>query len=79
MLLADINSDLFTLLTQFVVPLTAFLVGLTIEVTLIYFVYFLILLLHRERRDGYACQAKYGEDWEAYRRRVRWWLVPYIY
>lgn len=44
MLLADINSDLFTLLTQFVVPLTAFLVGLAIEVTLIYLVYFLITL-----------------------------------
>ena len=44
-----------------------------------YFVYMLILLVHRERRDHDLCQAKYGVDWEAYCRRVRWRIVPGVY
>jgi hypothetical protein len=44
-----------------------------------YFVYFLILLLHRERRDHAACLAKYGPDWENYCRKVPWRIVPYMY
>jgi len=44
-----------------------------------YFVYFLILLLLRERRDHEACREKYGQDWDAYCRKVRWRIVPYVY
>jgi protein-S-isoprenylcysteine O-methyltransferase Ste14 len=44
-----------------------------------YFVYFLILLLHREHRDNAYCLAKYGADWENYCRKVRWRIVPYVY
>jgi protein-S-isoprenylcysteine O-methyltransferase Ste14 len=44
-----------------------------------YIVYFVILLLHRERRDDAACAEKYGADWEAYRARVRWRVVPGVY
>src|SRR5438552_18724947 len=44
-----------------------------------YFVYFLVLLLHRERRDHAACREKYGQDWDAYCRRVRWRMLPYVY
>jgi delta14-sterol reductase/lamin-B receptor len=44
-----------------------------------YFVYFLILLLHRERRDHKTCHEKYGADWDEYCRRVRWRIVPYVY
>jgi protein-S-isoprenylcysteine O-methyltransferase Ste14 len=44
-----------------------------------YFVYFLILLIHRERRDHAACRAKYGTDWDAYCRKVPWRIVPYVY
>jgi delta14-sterol reductase/lamin-B receptor len=44
-----------------------------------YFVYFLILLIHRERRDNAACQVKYGADWDAYCRKVPWRIVPYLY
>jgi protein-S-isoprenylcysteine O-methyltransferase Ste14 len=44
-----------------------------------YFAYFLILLLHRERRDHAACQQKYGADWEVYCRKVRWRMIPYVY
>lgn len=44
-----------------------------------YFVYFLILLVHRERRDYVMCLQKYGRDWEAYCRKVRWRIVPGLY
>ena len=44
-----------------------------------YFIYFLILLWHRERRDHAYCLAKYGADWENYCRLVRWRIVPYVY
>jgi protein-S-isoprenylcysteine O-methyltransferase Ste14 len=44
-----------------------------------YIVYFLILLIHRERRDHRMCLAKYGQDWEAYCQRVRWRIVPGLY
>lgn len=44
MLLAQIDSNLLTVLAQFVLPLAAFLVGFAIEVALIYLVYLLITL-----------------------------------
>lgn len=44
-----------------------------------YFVYFLILLIHRERRDHNMCHEKYGADWETYCQRVRWRILPYVY
>jgi delta14-sterol reductase len=44
-----------------------------------YIVYFTILLVHREWRDNAMCRDKYGKDWEAYCRRVRWRIVPGIY
>jgi delta14-sterol reductase len=44
-----------------------------------YPVYFLILLLHRERRDHAMCLAKYGEDWELYCRKVPARIVPWVY
>jgi hypothetical protein len=44
-----------------------------------YIIYFTILLVHRERRDHAMCASKYGVDWEAYCRRVRWRIVPWVY
>ena len=44
-----------------------------------YFVYFAILLLHRERRDHAMCLKKYGDAWEAYCQKVRWRIVPGLY
>jgi Delta14-sterol reductase len=44
-----------------------------------YPVYFVILLVHRERRDHAACAAKYGADWERYCRRVPWRIIPGLY
>jgi protein-S-isoprenylcysteine O-methyltransferase Ste14 len=44
-----------------------------------YPIYFGALLLHRERRDNQLCQEKYGDDWDAYCKRVRWRIVPGVY
>lgn len=44
-----------------------------------YWIYFTWLLVHREWRDDQMCQAKYGEDWSEYKRRVRWRIVPGVY
>jgi protein-S-isoprenylcysteine O-methyltransferase Ste14 len=44
-----------------------------------YIIYFLILLLHRERRDHALCLGKYGESWEKYCAQVRWRIVPGVY
>ena len=44
-----------------------------------YIIYFTWLLVHRERRDDAFCHAKYGTDWEEYRRQVPWRIFPGIY
>lgn len=56
------------LLTGFAHPLPYF-----------YILYFTALLVHRERRDHAQCAEKYGDDWKAYCRKVRWRIVPWIY
>jgi Delta14-sterol reductase len=47
--------------------------------TYLYVVYFATLLIHREGRDDAACSEKYGEDWEKYKKIVRWKILPGIY
>ncbi|KAK8132364.1 ergosterol biosynthesis ERG4/ERG24 [Apiospora kogelbergensis] len=47
--------------------------------TYFYVLYFGTLLMHREGRDDVACAEKYGEDWEKYKKVVRWKIVPGIY
>ncbi len=44
-----------------------------------YIIYFIILLVHRERRDNEMCAAKYGADWDAYSTKVKYRIVPGIY
>lgn len=44
-----------------------------------YFIYFSILLIHRQRRDDAKCLRKYGEDWKKYCRIVPYRIVPYVY
>jgi hypothetical protein len=44
-----------------------------------YIIYFTALLVHRERRDDAMCHARYGKDWEEYRRKVRWRILPGVY
>jgi len=53
--------------------------GLEHPLPYFYFVYMIVLLVHRERRDHAVCQAKYGADWDAYCRKVRWRIVPGVY
>jgi delta14-sterol reductase/lamin-B receptor len=44
-----------------------------------YFAFMIALLVHRERRDNAACLEKYGADWDAYCRKVRWRILPGVY
>jgi len=44
-----------------------------------YFIYFVVLLIHRERRDEHNCKQKYGEDWNHYCKIVKWRIIPGIY
>jgi Delta14-sterol reductase len=44
-----------------------------------YIIYFTILLVHREWRDGQHCAEKYGDDWKAYVAKVRWRIIPGVY
>jgi len=41
--------------------------------------YYLVLLLPRERADARRCAQKYGALWQEYCRCVRWRIVPGIY
>lgn len=47
--------------------------------TYLYSAWFGFLLIHREGRDDYACAEKYGDDWEEYKNKVRWRLLPGVY
>lgn len=47
--------------------------------TYFYIIYFAVLLIHRDRRDDNKCHQKYGDDWEEYKKNVRWRIVPGIY
>ncbi|KAI5917404.1 delta(14)-sterol reductase like protein [Camillea tinctor] len=47
--------------------------------TYFYMVYFAVLLIHRDNRDDEKCARKYGEDWEKYKKTVKYKIVPGIY
>ncbi|WYZ45073.1 hypothetical protein EsH8_VIII_000389 [Colletotrichum jinshuiense] len=47
--------------------------------TYFYAAWFAFLLIHREGRDNAACQEKYGDDWDKYKKIVKWKIVPGIY
>lgn len=53
--------------------------GLTHILPYFYPLYFLVLLVHRERRDNEQCKKKYGSYWDKYRERVPYKIFPYIY
>lgn len=44
-----------------------------------YFVFLTILLFDRAHRDDKRCAAKYGKDWEAHCKKVRYKIIPFIY
>ena len=48
-------------------------------ITYFYIVYFAILLIHRELRDEEKCMRKYGKDWDEYRKKVPWRILPGVY
>ncbi|XP_059163052.1 delta(14)-sterol reductase TM7SF2-like isoform X2 [Physella acuta] len=47
--------------------------------TYFYPLYFLVLLIHRERRDNEQCQEKYGASWNKYCERVKYRIFPHVY
>eukprot|EP00047_Mylnosiga_fluctuans_P002604 m.225158 g.225158 ORF g.225158 m.225158 type:complete len:423 (+) comp11222_c0_seq1:25-1293(+) len=53
--------------------------GFGTPLTYFYFIYFAILLIHRDRRDDHNCAHKYGEDWEKYKKLVPYRILPYVY
>ncbi|CAK0783472.1 hypothetical protein CVIRNUC_006671 [Coccomyxa viridis] len=53
--------------------------GFTHIVPYFYVIYFGALLVHRDLRDGHACQLKYGKDWDEYCSRVKYRIIPYLY
>ncbi|MCJ1315851.1 erg24, C-14 sterol reductase, partial [Xylographa vitiligo] len=53
--------------------------GWGMAITYFYVLYFAILLIHREMRDEEKCLRKYGTDWEAYRQKVPWRILPGVY
>ncbi|KAF4452300.1 putative c-14 sterol reductase ERG-3 [Fusarium austroafricanum] len=44
--------------------------------TYFYSAWFGFLLIHRERRDDAACIEKYGKDWDEYKNKVRYRILP---
>eukprot|EP01026_Neomeris_dumetosa_P007684 TRINITY_DN12388_c0_g3_i1.p1 TRINITY_DN12388_c0_g3~~TRINITY_DN12388_c0_g3_i1.p1 ORF type:complete len:206 (+),score=-0.32 TRINITY_DN12388_c0_g3_i1:8-625(+) len=53
--------------------------GFSCVIPYFYAVYFAVLLIHRDMRDGLSCQQKYGADWKKYCSIVKYRLIPYIY
>jgi protein-S-isoprenylcysteine O-methyltransferase Ste14 len=45
----------------------------------LYPLYYVALLVPRERADDRRCAAKYGALWDEYRRRVPYRIVPWVY
>ena len=41
-----------------------------------YALFFVPMIVHRAWRDDARCAAKYGADWDAYKARVPYVLVP---
>ncbi|KAF3895112.1 Delta(24)-sterol reductase (Ergosterol biosynthesis ERG4/ERG24 family protein) [Trichophyton interdigitale] len=43
-----------------------------------YFVFFMVMILHRTRRDIIRCRRKYGEAWKRYEKEVPYTFIPYV-
>lgn len=44
-----------------------------------YFIYLLLLLLHREKRDEERCSLKYRSTWDDYCTQVPYRMIPFVY
>ncbi|KAF9267816.1 ERG4/ERG24 ergosterol biosynthesis protein [Marasmius fiardii PR-910] len=53
--------------------------GFDTPITYFYVTYFLVLLIHRQRRDDENCEKKYGKDWDKYKILVPYRIIPYVY
>lgn len=53
--------------------------GMSHVVPYFYFLYFAPLLIDRERRDDQHCADKYGADWDRYRAKVKYRIIPFVY
>mgnify|MGYP001321418384 FL=1 len=45
----------------------------------LYFIFLVILLVHRERRDDERCSNKYKKYWEMYKQKVPYRILKYVY
>lgn len=45
----------------------------------LYTIYYVILFTTRERDDDWRCEKKYGAEWEEYRKRVPYRMIPWVY
>ncbi|KAJ7330501.1 ERG4/ERG24 ergosterol biosynthesis protein [Mycena albidolilacea] len=53
--------------------------GFSTPIPYFYCLYFLVLIIHRQRRDDEACEKKYGKDWKKYMQLVPYRIIPYVY
>lgn len=53
--------------------------GFRFALSYFYFVYLLLLTIHREKRDDDRCALKYRSLWDQYCTRVPYRMVPYVY
>lgn len=44
-----------------------------------YVTFFVLMIIHRARRDIERCKRKYGEDWDRYCEEVPWLFVPHVF
>lgn len=45
----------------------------------LYSIYMFLLLSHRCIRDDIKCSKKYGKFWEQYSKKVKWYIIPYVF
>jgi len=57
----------------------ALITGFNSPLPYFYPVFFFCMILHRTKRDFDKMEAKYGEDWEEYKRRCPYVYFPYIF
>ncbi|KAF3391444.1 hypothetical protein F1880_007384 [Penicillium rolfsii] len=43
-----------------------------------YFLFFMVMIIHRTKRDIKKCRRKYGEAWTRYEREVPYLFIPYV-
>ncbi|OQE93054.1 hypothetical protein PENNAL_c0006G09489 [Penicillium nalgiovense] len=43
-----------------------------------YFIFFMVMIIHRTNRDINRCRRKYGEAWKRYEREVPYLFIPYV-